>query len=105
MGLCAVAVPTPCILWSSSRHVPYSQPHPQPVHLSDPVSSRPVQYCRETRGGGEECSDLPPEYPASSLTCYHGARGDSKHQLATMLGLQNVSDHLVQQETRNLLPS
>jgi len=41
---------------------------------------------------------------AASLV-YHGARGDSKHQLATMLGLQNVSDHLVQQETRNLLLS
>merc|ERR1712013_504194 len=41
---------------------------------------------------------------AASLV-YHGARGDSKHQLATMLGLQNVSDHLVQQGTRNLLLS
>ena len=41
---------------------------------------------------------------AASLV-YHGARGNSKHQLATMLGLQNVSDHLVQQETRNLLLS
>merc|ERR1711970_1336654 len=41
---------------------------------------------------------------AASLV-YNGARGDSKHQLATMLGLHNVSDHLVQQETRKLLLS
>merc|ERR1711962_983751 len=41
---------------------------------------------------------------AASLV-YNGARGNSKHQLATMLGLHNVSDHLVQQETRKLLLS
>jgi len=41
---------------------------------------------------------------AASLV-YNGARGNSKHQLATMLGLHNVSDHIVQQETRKLLLS
>jgi len=41
---------------------------------------------------------------ASSLL-YNGARGASKQQLATMLGLLNVSDQVVQQESRDLLLS
>merc|ERR1712151_981398 len=41
---------------------------------------------------------------ASSLL-YNGARGASKQQLATMLGLLNVTDQVVQQESRNLLLS
>merc|ERR1711892_212952 len=36
---------------------------------------------------------------------YNGAKGDSKVQLANVLGLVNVSDHTVQEEARNLLIS
>merc|ERR1712106_1156730 len=36
---------------------------------------------------------------------YNGAKGDSKVQLANVLGLVNGSDHTVQEEARNLLIS
>merc|ERR1712013_974422 len=56
------------------------------------LSAHDLYSIVERQEGGEKnvlISPLSIQLAASLV--YHGARGDSKHQLATMLGLQNVS--------------